>query len=112
MKVAIVGSRCFTNFDLTPHIPEGLTEIVSGGARGVDTVAKNYALKHNIKYTEFLPDYLHYGKSAPLRRNIDIINYADYVMVFWDGSSPGSGFVIENCRKIGKHYEIFMPAKG
>ena len=31
------------------------TEIVSGGAKGIDTIAKEYAMSNNIKYTEFLP---------------------------------------------------------
>lgn len=111
MRVAIVGSRSFTDFDLAPYIPDGLTEIVSGGAIGVDTIARNYAVKHGIKCREFLPDYERYGKCAPLLRNIDIINYSDRVIVFWDGISNGSKHVIVNCKKLNKPFEIYMPKK-
>ena len=63
MKVAIIGSREFDNFDISPYIPKDTTEIISGGAVGVDTIAKTYALKHNIKYTEFLPEYDKIGRA-------------------------------------------------
>ena len=49
MKTAIIGSRNITNVDLSRFIPSGTTEIISGGARGVDTVAKRYAADHGLK---------------------------------------------------------------
>lgn len=99
MKVAVIGSRGLQVKDLERYLPEGVTEIVSGGARGVDTCAKNYALAHGLKLTEFLPEYEKYGRGAPLRRNITIIEYADLVLAFWDGKSRGTKFVIDNCKK-------------
>ena len=76
MKTAIIGSRNITNVDLSRFLPIGTTEIVSGGARGVDTVAKEYANRNGLKLTEFLPDYEHFGRGAPLKRNITIIENA------------------------------------
>ena len=99
MKVAVIGSRDLTVNNLEDYLPEGVTEIVSGGARGVDASAKNYALEHGLKLTEFLPEYGRYGKGAPLRRNLAIIEYADLVLAFWDGESRGTKFVIDNCKK-------------
>ena len=99
MKVAVIGSRGLQVDRLEDYIPEGATEIVSGGARGVDTCAKNYALSHALKLTEFLPEYGKYGRAAPLRRNIAIIEYADLVLAFWDGQSRGTKYVIDNCSK-------------
>lgn len=57
MKVAVIGSRGLTVCHLEKYLPEGTAEIVSGGAKGVDTCARAYALKHGIRMTEFLPDY-------------------------------------------------------
>lgn len=111
MKVAIIGSRTFTDFDLTPYIPEDTTEIVSGGAKGVDTVAGNYALRHNIKLTEIKPEYEKYGKIAPLLRNLDIIDRSDLVLAFWDGKSHGTKFVIDNCKKLGVKVRVFTPTE-
>ena len=99
MKVAVIGSRGLQLNNLKDYLPEGVTEIVSGGARGIDTCAKNYALLHGLKLTEFLPEYGRYGRGAPLRRNITIIVYADLVLAFWDEKSKGTKFVIDNCRK-------------
>ena len=52
-----------------------------------------------LKLTVFLPDYERYGRSAPLVRNKDIVNYADTVIAFWDGVSRGTYFVINYCKK-------------
>lgn len=99
MKVAVVGSRNLTINNLGDYLPKDTTEIVSGGARGIDRCARAYAKSHNIKLTEFLPEYERYGRSAPLKRNLQIIRCADMVLAFWDGKSNGTRFVIENCKK-------------
>ena len=107
MKVAIIGSRGIDNIDLAEYLPPETTEIVSGGAKGVDTIARNYAISHNIKLTEFLPEYSRYGRGAPLKRNLEIINYADIILAFWDGKSKGTKFVIDSCEKMHKSVKNF-----
>ena len=99
MKVAVIGSRGLQVDRLEDYLPEGVTEIVSGGARGVDTCARNYALSHGLTLTEFLPEYNRFGKGAPFLRNIAIIEHADLVLAFWDGRSKGTKFVIDYCKK-------------
>ena len=108
MKVAIIGSRSLVVKDFEKYIPENVTEIVSGGAKGIDICARGYANAHGIKLTEFLPEYEKYGKSAPLKRNLQIIEYADEVIAFWDGSSAGTKYVIDNCRKMNKKITVTM----
>lgn len=108
MKVAVIGSRKLAVPDLENYLPEGVTEIVSGGAKGVDTYARRYAEANALKLTEFIPDYEHYGRSAPLRRNLEIIDYADMVIAFWDGESKGTKYVIDNCVKLGKEIAIYV----
>lgn len=107
MKVAVVGSRNLTVTDLHRYLPQGVTEIVSGGARGIDTCAREYAQRNGLKLTEFFPDYQKYGRTAPLKRNLQIIAYADIVVVFWDGESHGTKFVIERCRKMNKKVILY-----
>ena len=109
MKVAVIGSRNLRVDGLGKYLPEGVTEIVSGGARGVDTSAREYALAKGIKLTEFLPEYDKYGRGAPLRRNITIIEYADLVLAFWDGSYHGTKYVIDNCKKRGVPVKVYVP---
>ena len=111
MKIAVIGSRGLIVRELELYLPEETTEIVSGGARGVDTSARVYAHKKGLKLTEFLPDYERYGKIAPLVRNLEIIDYADEVYAFWDGVSRGTKYVIENCRRKKKKVHVFMLKK-
>lgn len=108
MKVAIIGSRGLELSDFSPYLPAETDEIVSGGAYGIDRCARRYAKAHGIKLTEFLPDYDSYGRRAPLLRNLEIIDYADLVLAFWDGSSRGTYFVIDNCKKKGKPCKVFQ----
>lgn len=109
MKVAVIGSRGLRVADLGKYLPEGTTEIISGGARGVDTSAREYALAHGLKLTEFLPEYDRYGRSAPLKRNLTIIENAELVLAFWDGSSRGTKYVIDNCKRMGVPVKVFVP---
>ncbi len=108
MKVAVIGSRNLQVNDLEKYLPENITEIVSGGARGIDSCARRYALENNIKLTEFLPEYDKYGRKAPLCRNITIIEHADIVLAFWDGQSNGTRFVIDKCREKGVPVKIYI----
>lgn len=111
MKVAVIGSRGLTIDNLEKYLPPETTEIISGRAKGIDSCAKKYAIAHNIKLTEFLPEYEKYGKNAPLKRNITIIENADIVLAFWDGISNGTRFVIDKCREIGKTVKVEIVSK-
>ena len=108
MKVAVIGSRGLTVNNLGKYLPEDTTEIVSGGAKGIDTCARDYALTHDIKLTEFLPEYNKYGRCAPLKRNLQIIEYADVVIAFWDGKSKGTKYVIDNCKKQSVQVDVHI----
>lgn len=112
MKVAVIGSRNLIVNKLEKYLPLDTTEIVSGGAKGVDTSAREYAMANGIKLTEFLPEYEKYGRSAPLKRNITIIEYADVVLAFWDGESRGTKFVIDNCRRTGIPVKVYLANNG
>lgn len=106
MKVAVIGSRGSTVNNLGDYLPEDTTEIISGGAKGIDACAKEYANTNNIKLTEILPEYEKFKRNAPLIRNIAIIENADLVLAFWDGKSRGTKFVIDKCKALGKKIKI------
>lgn len=112
MKTAIIGSRKIDNVNLENYVPEETDEIISGGAVGVDTLAREYAKRHGLRLTEFLPEYERYGRAAPLVRNGEIIKAADIVLAFWDGKSAGTKHVIEECRKLGVKVKIFIRYEG
>ncbi len=103
MKVVVIGSRSITEADLEPYIPADTEMIISGGAKGVDALARMYAEKKRIPYMEVRPDYQRYnGKKAPLIRNREIVDRADLVVALWDGVSGGTAYTIQYTKKVGK----------
>lgn len=109
MKAAFVGSRDWP----TPHSVEHEVRmlalehgddlvIVSGGARGVDTMAQEEAEAIGVETLIFKPDWKRYGRSAGFRRNHDIIDNADLVYAFQKDGSRGTQHSIDLARKQGK----------
>ena len=109
MKIAIVGSRNIkiSEKDIAEIVSDG-DEIVSGGAAGVDSCAAEYAKRFGLGLTEFLPNYSLYGRAAPIVRNKEIVDFADKIVVFWDGSSKGSLSVINYAKKKQKNVQIIL----
>lgn len=107
MKIAVVGSRNITVKNMEKYLSDG-DEIVSGGARGVDACAAEYAERKGLKLTVFLPRYERYGRAAPILRNKEIVDYADKIIAFWDGHSKGTLSVIQYAEKTGKECRIIL----
>ena len=112
MKIAVIGSRTIREVAMQAYLPPETTELVSGGAKGVDHCVAEYARQHGVPLREFLPDYARYGRGAPLKRNEQIVDSADQVLVFWDGVSKGTAYTIDYCRKVGKPIQVvFLSVK-
>lgn len=107
MRLAIVGSRHCPGLSLeqvVEKIPINCTEIVSGGSRGVDDLARQAAQALGIPLKVYRPDYARHGRAAPLMRNDLIVQRAHYVLAFWDGSSRGTAYTIREC--IRRHVPV------
>ena len=87
-----------------------MEEIVSGGAAGIDSLAAEYARRNGLKLTEILPQYDRYGRAAPILRNKRIVEYADQILAFWDGSSKGTLWGVRYAEKIGKPIKMNTPS--
>lgn len=87
MKVLICGSRSISDPSVVARAvgKSGIrpTHIVSGGARGVDTLARFYAETNGIEFTEYLADWDKYGKRAGFMRNCVMVGAADAVIAVW-----------------------------
>ncbi len=118
MKIAIIGSRTFLDYELlSDTIKNYLSEnnliiksVVSGGAKGADTLAEKFALENTIEMIVFKPDWKRFGKRAGFMRNTLIIENSDIVFAFWDGKSSGTKDSIEKAKSLNKkviitHYE-------
>jgi hypothetical protein len=110
MKLAIIGSRNFTNYKLLQEILEQykpkITLVVSGAAKGADSLGEKWALENNIQTLIFHADWNQYGKRAGFIRNEDIIKNCDYCVAFWDGESKGTKHSLSLCEKYTKPVKI------
>jgi hypothetical protein len=98
MKLIIAGSRDLDDSSLLEPLIEkiikeqkwNITEVVSGTARGADTVGEFWAERHGINVKKFPADWAQFGKSAGPRRNAEMAKYADAAIVFILDDSRGS----------------------
>ena len=97
-----MGSRSIEDFDLSGYVSLQTELIISGGAKGIDTVAEKYADEHNISKLIIRPKYYLYGKAAPIKRNEEMVDLADEVLIIWDGISNGTQSTANYAKKKGK----------
>lgn len=104
MIVAIIGSRDFTDYELLKNYLKdiNITQIISGGAKGADSLAERYAHENNIPVQIFKPDWNKYGRVAGIVRNKQIVEAAEMVIAFWDSKSRGTKNSIAAARKMNK----------
>ena len=102
MKLLIAGSRDIENFELEKYIPDDVELIISGGAKGVDTLAEKIADKRKISKLIMRPNYARYGKGAAIIRNHKMVDIADRVVLLWNGSSRGTKQTLDYAKAQGK----------
>lgn len=116
-RVAIVGSRDWPHPKTVEGFVLGLVEIdgrgafevVTGGARGVDTIAEETARGEGVSVKVLPADWDKWGKHAGYLRNREIIAYADSVVAFWDGKSKGTKHSIDLALQYGKDLQVVFP---
>lgn len=110
IKLLIAGTRTFNDYHLLQNIlskvKSEIIEIVSGTARGADTLGERYAMEHNIPIKRFYPDWDSFGKRAVMLRNREMAKYTDKAIVFWDGESRGTKNMIDEMKKLNKEVII------
>ena len=108
MKLLIAGSRKIEDFDISKYVTDDIDIILSGGAKGIDTIAEEFADKNKLYKIILRPKYNLYGKAAPLKRNEELIKMADKVLVVWDGVSKGTKYTIDYTKKLNKDIEVVI----
>ena len=73
--------------------------IIEGGAKGVDTLARLYAIEHKIPYEEHPADWEKNGRAAGYVRNVEMVKEADVALIIWDGKSKGTAHAMKICEK-------------
>lgn len=97
-------------FNLLPNNDWGdVGEIVSGGASGIDAYAKDMAERYNLSFKEFPADWNTHGRAAGPIRNRQMAEYADALLLIWNGESRGSASMKREMESLGKPvYEIVL----
>lgn len=116
MKLCVCGSRNLKeDFDLEylhsiiiDKFGSSVTEIVSGCAKGADTVGELYAAKYNLILTKFPARWSEFGRKAGILRNIEMSDYSNYILALWDGISRGTKHNILYSRNCNKHIEVVI----
>jgi len=115
MRLGIVGSREFVDYPLLASIVDNyvkqsnikVEKIVSGGAKGTDSLAAKYASERGYHLQEFKPDYGRFGRGAPLQRNTSIVENSDIILAFVTPASKGTWDTIRKAQALSKIVKIY-----
>jgi predicted Rossmann fold nucleotide-binding protein DprA/Smf involved in DNA uptake len=115
INLAIIGSRNFTDKTFFNNkISEWITKygkpnrIISGGAKGADTLAADYARERGIELIIYFPDWTQYGKAAGPIRNTLIINHCTHVLAFPSKNGIGTQDSLQKAEKLGKDITVYF----
>ena len=122
LRIIIAGSRDFNDYELLKKsaieiitkktmLPD-LTRIISGGARGADTLGERFANEMGLEISRFIPDWDGLGKRAGYVRNAEMAKFAveddsyGVLIAFWDGKSRGTKHMIDLANKYGLEVHV------
>ncbi len=111
MKVIIAGSRNFTDQKIVDRVITDsgfeISQVVSGGARGVDTCGEYWAEDNGVDIEVFSADWQKYGRAAGPIRNKQMANYAEALIAIYDSSkSKGTANMIKQAKEQGLRYYL------
>jgi len=116
MKTIIAGTTTIKDFDVVKAAIEKsgfeISEVVSGSARGVDSLGELWAKRRNIPVTRFPAEWSRYGRSAGPIRNRQMAEYAEALIAVWNGRSRGTRDMIRQARRNGLKVFIFLVEEG
>ncbi len=116
-KVAVVGGRNFSNYKLMKTMLDiyndkyGIAMIVSGGARGADTLAEKYAHENEIDLVVLMAKWSEEGKRAGPRRNVRIAEMVDVALAFPDPKSKGTWHLVKTMKRFNKPVYVIEDKK-
>lgn len=115
MKTIVAGPRDCNDrelvFNALTFAGEYITEVVSGGAKGVDTLGELWAAENGVPVKRFPADWDYHGRKAGPIRNRQMAEYADALIAFWDDESKGTGNMIKQARGMGLQV-VVLPLSG
>ena len=103
-KIIIAGGRDFMDYNLLKEKVNKILQekkvthkivIISGCARGADTLGLRYASENAFDVEKYPAEWDKYGKKAGYMRNVEMAENADALIAFWDGKSKGTKHMID-----------------
>lgn len=82
--------------------------IIEGGAKGVDSLAREYAIANGLNLITKYPDWTIHGRIAALLRNTEMVKICDKGVAIWDGKSRGTKDTISKLKRAGKLLKVFL----
>lgn len=109
-KLIVAGGRDFNDYEklnneinrlLVNQLKNYDVHIVSGAASGADGLAIKYAALNNKQLWTFPANWDQFGKSAGYKRNVQMAEFSNGLLAFWDGQSKGTKHMIDIARRHG-----------
>jgi predicted Rossmann fold nucleotide-binding protein DprA/Smf involved in DNA uptake len=111
MKTIIAGSRIVTDYEIVKLAVEkshiNITTVISGGAKGVDSLAIKYAGESGLGLVVMPAEWNRYGKSAGFKRNEEMAKFGEALIAIWDGKSRGTEHMIFKARMAGLRVYVY-----
>lgn len=107
MKVLVCGGRAFTGRDWLfqtldeLHAKTPIEKIISGGARGADTIAEEWARSRGVDCERYPANWSLHGRSAGARRNVDMLRRGKPDMVIAFPGGRGTDHMVRIARAAG-----------
>ena len=123
MKLGITGSRAIAQFDFMPYLTmqdndfrafcrkhglgrRKITKVITGGAKGIDSIAFQTAASAGIRNQQFLPDRKKFPGKLVLKafqeRNKQIVDNCDILLAVWDGKSSGTKNTLAYAQRVNR----------
>lgn len=115
MTTIIAGSRTLGKdalYAALAECPWDITEVVSGGANGIDTCGELWATENNIPIKRFPAYWDNFGKMAGFLRNTQMAEYTGdkgALLAVWDGKSRGTKHMIQIAGRYGLRIKVWTP---
>jgi len=103
LRILVCGGRDFSNYDLLCDVLKKyeVSTIITGGARGADTLAFCWGYDHNKKVLTYPANWKKHGKAAGFIRNQQMLDegHPDLVIAFPGGR--GTADMVRRSKEAG-----------
>lgn len=112
MRVIVAGGRDFEDYAMLRACLEFTLEpddeIVSGTAKGADTLGERYAKEYSVPLHKFPAEWDRYGVAAGPIRNKQMAAYSEKLVAFLSRlGSKGTKNMIETALKMGLEVHVY-----